>query len=73
LCRHRRQSTDGERNPDVLLRPPEIGQIKRQKRAEAHLHVGQEKIRPIEPTPAAIGYFPVSKFAPVPVLGDQPT
>jgi hypothetical protein len=72
LCRHRRQPTDGERKPDILLRPTEIGQVKRQERAEAHLHVREEKIRPIEPTSAAIGYFPVSKFAPVAVLGDQP-
>jgi hypothetical protein len=45
LRRHRRQSTDGERKANILLRPTEIGQVKRQERAEAHLHVGQEKVQ----------------------------
>src|SRR5262249_27759578 len=40
--------------------------------AEAHLDVGQEKIRPIETPPAAIRYFPIAEFAPVAVLRDRP-
>jgi hypothetical protein len=72
LRRDRRQSADSKREPDVLFRPTEIGQVKRQERAEAHLHVGQEKVRPIEPAPAAIRYFPVAEFAPVAMLRDRP-
>src|SRR5215831_3435648 len=72
LRRHARQSTDGQREPDVLFRPTPIGQVESQKRAEAHLDVGQEKIRPIETPPAAIRYFPIAKFAPVGVLRDRP-
>ena len=37
---------------------------KRQERVEAHLHVGQKKVRPIEPAPAPIRYFSVAEFAP---------
>src|SRR5262249_51062593 len=68
LRRHRGQSPDCEREPDVLFRPTELGQIKRQERAEAQLNVGQEKIGPIESPPTAIRYFPLSEFAFVAML-----
>src|SRR5262249_29628569 len=72
LRRHRRQPTDGERKPDVLFRPAEIGQVECEERAEAQLNIGEKKIRPIESAPAAIRYFPISKLAPVAMLRDDP-
>jgi hypothetical protein len=68
LCRHRGQPTNGERQPDILFRPTEIGQIERQERAEADLDVGQKKISPIESPPAAIRYFPLSNLSLVAML-----
>jgi hypothetical protein len=65
-------SPHGERQPDVLLRPSQAGEIEGQKRAEAHLHVGHEEIRPIEPAAALIGDFQVAGSPPVTVFRDQP-
>src|SRR5262249_7791946 len=43
LRRHRRQPTDGERKPDVLFRPAEIGQVECEERAEAQLNIAEKK------------------------------
>jgi hypothetical protein len=72
LRRHRRQPADRERKPDVLFRPAEIGQVECEERAEAQLNIGEKKICPIEPPPAAIRYFPIAKFSPVAMLRDDP-
>src|SRR5262249_43464102 len=51
---HPRQSADREREPNVLFRPTQIGQVESEERAEAHLDIGQEKVRPIETPPATV-------------------
>src|SRR6266511_2432622 len=71
LRRHARQSADGQREPNVLFRPTQIGQVESEERAEAHLNVGQEKVRPIEAPPAAVRYFPISEFSPAAMLRDR--
>src|SRR5262249_30087799 len=59
-----------ERKAHVLLRPTQGGQIERQKRAEAHLHVGHEEIGPIETATAAVRDFPVPLLPALPMMRD---
>jgi hypothetical protein len=50
-----RETADRQEQPDILFRPVEAGKIEGHERAEAGLHVGDEKIRPVESVPAACG------------------
>ena len=71
--RHADHPADRQGHADVLLRPSRVRQIECQERAEAHLHVGQEKIGPVEPAPALVGNFAIALPALPAVLRDDPS
>ena len=68
---HTRQSADREREPNVLFRPTQIGQVESEERAEAHLDIGQEKVRPIETPPATVRYLAIPELSLVAMLRDR--
>src|SRR2546423_6616252 len=71
LCQDTGYATDGECDAYIDSRPPRACQIESQKRAKADLHVGNEKIGPVEPAAALIADGAIDIAPPPAMLGNK--